>query len=91
MDEEKDSQKKNKTYELVDHPARKKLVSCKWLFKIKEGIEGVQKPMYKARLVARGFTQRACIDYNEVVLPVVRHTSIRVIFALTACRDYELE
>ncbi|GKA27622.1 retrotransposon protein, putative, ty1-copia subclass [Tanacetum coccineum] len=68
-----------------------KLVSCKWLFKIKEGIEGVQKPRYKARLVARGFTQRAGIDYNEVFSPVVRHTSIRVILALTACKDYELE
>ncbi|GJY85463.1 retrovirus-related pol polyprotein from transposon TNT 1-94 [Tanacetum coccineum] len=40
-----------------NHPAGQKLVSCKWLFKIKEGIEGVQKPRYKVRLVARGFTQ----------------------------------
>ncbi|GJZ72236.1 retrovirus-related pol polyprotein from transposon TNT 1-94 [Tanacetum coccineum] len=72
-------------------PAGQKLVSSKWLYKIKEGIEGVQKPRYKARLVARGFTQRAGIDYNEVFSPVVRHTSIRVILALTACKDYELE
>nr|GEY51825.1 TIR-NBS type disease resistance protein [Tanacetum cinerariifolium] len=56
-----------------------------------EGIEGVQKPRYKARLVACGFTQRAGIDYNEVFSPVVRHTSIRVILALTACKDFELE
>nr|GEX85053.1 retrovirus-related Pol polyprotein from transposon TNT 1-94 [Tanacetum cinerariifolium] len=73
------------------HLAGQKLVSCKWLFKIKKGIEGVQKPRYKVRLVARGFTQRACIDYNEVFSSIVRHTSIRVIFALTACKDYELE
>ncbi|GKF21115.1 hypothetical protein Tco_0069753, partial [Tanacetum coccineum] len=39
MKEEMDSLRKNKTWELVDHPAGKKLVSCKWLFKIKEGIE----------------------------------------------------
>ncbi|GJR73787.1 retrovirus-related pol polyprotein from transposon TNT 1-94 [Tanacetum coccineum] len=61
-----DSIRKNKTWELVDHPAGQNLVSCKWLFKIKEGIEGVQKPRYKARLVAYGFTQKACMDYNEV-------------------------
>nr|GEU56006.1 retrovirus-related Pol polyprotein from transposon TNT 1-94 [Tanacetum cinerariifolium] len=77
--------------ELVDHPAGQKLVSCKWLFKIKEGIEGVKNTRYKARLVARGFTQRAGIDYNEVFSLVVRHTSIRVILALTACKDYKLE
>nr|GEZ80870.1 retrovirus-related Pol polyprotein from transposon TNT 1-94 [Tanacetum cinerariifolium]GEZ91951.1 retrovirus-related Pol polyprotein from transposon TNT 1-94 [Tanacetum cinerariifolium] len=40
---------------------------------------------------ARRFTQRAGIDYNEVFSPVVRHTSIRVILALTICKDYELE
>nr|GEX13258.1 retrovirus-related Pol polyprotein from transposon TNT 1-94 [Tanacetum cinerariifolium] len=91
MEEEMDSLRKNKTWELVDHPARKKLVSCKWLVKIKEGIEGVQKPRYKARLVARGFIQRACTDYNKVFFPVVQHTSIQVILALTACKDYELE
>nr|GEU52384.1 retrotransposon protein, putative, Ty1-copia subclass [Tanacetum cinerariifolium] len=73
------------------HQAGQKLVSYKWLFKIKEGIEGVQKPRYIPRLVARGFTQRAGIDYNKVFSPVVRHTSIRVILALTACKDYELE
>ncbi|GJV20747.1 retrotransposon protein, putative, ty1-copia subclass [Tanacetum coccineum] len=91
MKEEIDSLRKNKTWELVDYPVRQKLVSCKWLFKIKEGIEGVQKLRYKARLVARGFTQRAGIDYNEVFSPVVQHTSIRVILALTAYKDYELE
>ncbi|GJV18496.1 retrotransposon protein, putative, ty1-copia subclass [Tanacetum coccineum] len=91
MEEEMDSQRKNKTRELVDPPTGQKLVSSKWLFKIKEWIKGVQKPRYKARLVARGFIQRAGIDYNEVFSPVVRHTSIRVILALTACKDYELE
>ncbi|GJY11449.1 retrotransposon protein, putative, ty1-copia subclass [Tanacetum coccineum] len=52
--------------ELVDHPAGQKLVSCKWLFKIKEGIKGVQKPRYKARLVACGFTQRADYELEQL-------------------------
>nr|GEU51852.1 retrovirus-related Pol polyprotein from transposon TNT 1-94 [Tanacetum cinerariifolium] len=54
-------------------------------------IEGVQKPRYKARFVDCRFTQRAGIDYNEVFSLVVRYTSIRVILALTACKDYKLE
>ncbi|GKE10934.1 retrovirus-related pol polyprotein from transposon TNT 1-94 [Tanacetum coccineum] len=60
MEEEMDSLRKNKTWELVDPLAGQKLVSSKWLFK------GVQNPRYKARLAARGFTQRAGIDYNEL-------------------------
>ncbi|GJR52308.1 retrotransposon protein, putative, ty1-copia subclass [Tanacetum coccineum] len=91
MEEEMSSLEKNHTWELIDQPPGQKLVSCKWLYKIKEGIEGVQKPIYKARLVARGFTQQARIDYNKVFSHVVRHTSIRVILPLTACEDYELE
>ncbi|GJZ12951.1 retrotransposon protein, putative, ty1-copia subclass [Tanacetum coccineum] len=91
MEEAIDSLRKNKTWELVDLLAGQKLGSSKWFFKIKEGIKGVQNLMYKARLVAHGFTQRVSIDYNEVFSPVVRHTSIRVILALTACKDYELE
>ncbi|GKD10892.1 retrovirus-related pol polyprotein from transposon TNT 1-94 [Tanacetum coccineum] len=39
MKEEMDSLRKNKAWELVDHPSRQKLVSCKWLFKIKEGLK----------------------------------------------------
>ncbi|GJV54506.1 retrovirus-related pol polyprotein from transposon TNT 1-94 [Tanacetum coccineum] len=37
--EEMDSLRKNKTWELVDHLARQKLMNYKWLFKKKEGIE----------------------------------------------------
>ncbi|GKA55148.1 retrovirus-related pol polyprotein from transposon TNT 1-94, partial [Tanacetum coccineum] len=59
MEEDMDSLRKNKTWELVDHPAGQKLMSCKWIFKIKDMIKGVQKPRYKVRLVARRFTQRA--------------------------------
>nr|GEZ78195.1 retrotransposon protein, putative, Ty1-copia subclass [Tanacetum cinerariifolium] len=91
MKKKMNSLRKNTTWELVDHPAGQKRMSCKWLFKIKKGVEGVQKHRYKARLVARGFTQRAGIDYNEEFSLVVQHTSIRVILALIACKDYELE
>ncbi|KAH9706494.1 hypothetical protein KPL70_012223 [Citrus sinensis] len=43
----------------------------------------------EVRLVAKGFAQKECIDYNEVFSPVVKHTSIRILFALVA--EYELE
>ncbi|GKB09585.1 retrotransposon protein, putative, ty1-copia subclass [Tanacetum coccineum] len=91
MKEDMSSLKKNHSWELVDQPPGQKLVSCKWFYKIKEGIKGVLKPRYKARLVARGFTQRAGIDYNEVFSLVVRHRYIRVILSLTTYKDYKLE
>nr|GEV51329.1 retrovirus-related Pol polyprotein from transposon TNT 1-94 [Tanacetum cinerariifolium] len=57
----------------------KKLVSCKWLYKIKEGIEGVQKTRYKAGLVARGFIQRAGIDYNEELGPARKIVGMEIV------------
>ncbi|GKD63644.1 retrovirus-related pol polyprotein from transposon TNT 1-94, partial [Tanacetum coccineum] len=70
MKEEMYSLRKNKTWELVDYTAGQKLVSCKWLFKIKEGIGGVQKPRYKATLqhvVALSTTEAEYMALTEAV------------------------
>ena len=58
----------NNTWELIRKPPDSKLVSCKWIYKRKEGIFGVEPERFEARLVARGFTQKERIDYNEVFL-----------------------
>ena len=91
MDEEVESLMKNETWKLIKKPEKKKVVSCKWIYKIKEGIPGAEPRRFKARLVARGFTQREGIDFTEVFSPVVRHASIRVILALVAVQDMHLE
>lgn len=56
MEEEMHSLKKNKTWTLVDKPINQRLVGCKWIFKIKDPIPGLQGKRHKARLVAKGFT-----------------------------------
>nr|GEV58197.1 hypothetical protein [Tanacetum cinerariifolium] len=54
MKEEMNSLRKNKTWELVDHLTGQRLVSCKWLFKIKEGIKGYEQGN-KVRLLKKSF------------------------------------
>jgi transposase InsO family protein len=90
MREEMESLDKNQTWELVKRPKGRKIVTCKWIFKKKEENSG-EGVRYKARLVARGFTQKEGVDYNEIFSPVVRHTSIRVLLAMVAQQDLELE
>ena len=51
------------TWELVDVPKYKDVISVKWIYKTKQDAdENVQK--HKARMVARGFTQQPSIDFN---------------------------
>ena len=91
MQEEIESLYKNETWVLVKPPARQRIVGCKWIFNIKEGIPGVEKARYKARLVAKGYSQVPGVDFNDIFSPVVKHSSIRVLLALVAMHDLELE
>lgn len=46
---------------------------------------------YKTRLVAKGFTQREVVAYNEIYSLVVRHSSIRILLSMVAQYDMLLE
>lgn len=82
---------KNNTWELVKKPDKRRVVDCKWIFKIKDGLTRDEPKIFKAKLVAKGYTQREGVNFKEVFSPIVRHASIKVILALTAVQDMELE
>jgi hypothetical protein len=89
MTEEYQSIIKNEVWEIVPRLKSKDVVSSKWLFKIKHAAVGsIEK--YKARFVARGFSQKEGIDYEETFLPIARYTSIRTIIALPAKMKWKL-
>lgn len=66
MDDEYHSLIHNHSSILVKKPKDAKLVGCRWLFKLKEGIETIELTRYKARLFAQGFTQVEGVDYTEI-------------------------
>jgi len=62
MNEEYKSMQDNQVWDLVPLPKDKKPIDCKWIFKTKRNSEGNME-RYKARLVAKDFTQREDIDF----------------------------
>ena len=74
---------KNDVWEVVPRPTGKSVVTSRWLYKIKHAADGsVEK--YKARFVARGFTQKEGNDYDETFAPLARYTTIKTIISLAA-------
>lgn len=81
---------KNSTWEMVELPQGKKIVLCKWLFSIKYKSNGTID-RYKAKLVAKEYTQTYKIDYQETFDPMAKMNIVRVILSLTVNLDWLLK
>nr|GEV18386.1 retrovirus-related Pol polyprotein from transposon TNT 1-94 [Tanacetum cinerariifolium] len=89
MKEELKLMAQNKVQDLVNLPEGSKRVGCKWVSKTKRKSKG-NVERYKARLVAKCYTQKNSVDYNETFSPVSKKDSLRIILALVAHFDLEL-
>ena len=85
-DAEYNSLIENKTWKLVELPPGRKAIGCKWVFKLKHDVDGKVERV-KARLVAKGYAQKYGIDYDEILSPVVRFSSIRFLIAFAVQHD----
>ena len=58
-----------------DRPNDRRLVGCRWVFKVK------RNGVYHARLVAKGFSQIPGVDFTDNYSPVVNDVTFRVVVA----------
>ncbi|KAL0328097.1 UNVERIFIED_CONTAM: Retrovirus-related Pol polyprotein from transposon RE1 [Sesamum calycinum] len=79
----------NQVWTLVDRPKGVRPVGCKWVYKCKIVADG-EVTTFKARFVAKEYTQRPGVDFEETFSPVAMAKSIRIMLAIAAWYDYEI-
>ncbi|UYV75490.1 hypothetical protein LAZ67_13000394 [Cordylochernes scorpioides] len=87
MKDELRSLEDRNTWTLSDLPLGKRPISSRWVFKIKTNSKG-DVERFKARLVARGFSQKRNVDFFETYSPAINFSVIRMIFALTINKNW---
>lgn len=91
MNKEMKSHEENGTWELVERPEHiTNIIKPKWVYQIKTN-EKREVVKLKSRLVAKGFTQKYGVDYDETFAPVVKMTSLRVFLSISASLDWEID
>ncbi|CAI7812203.1 unnamed protein product, partial [Closterium sp. NIES-53] len=88
MDAEMDSWKSTGTYVDEVPPPGANKVSGMWIFRVKQPPGSL--PAFKARYVARGFSQRQGADFFQTFSPTPKMTTLYVLLHVAAQRDYEL-
>jgi len=89
MVEEYESIAKNNVLEKVPRLAYKSIVGLGWIFKVRHDTYGnIEK--YKAKFMAKGYSQVEGIDYEETFSLVARYSSIRSILALAAQMEWNI-
>ncbi|CAI7811441.1 unnamed protein product [Closterium sp. NIES-53] len=88
MDAEMASWKSTGTYVDEVPPPRANIVDGMWIFRVKR--PPGSPPAFKARYVARGFSQQQGVDYFQTFSPTPKMTTLQLLLHVAAQRDYEL-
>jgi hypothetical protein len=64
-------------------------IGCKWIYRRKTNPDGTTR--YKARLVIKGYEQKEGIDYDETYAPVSKMATFRLLLALAAQHDWNVD
>lgn len=83
MQEELNALNKNQTWKVTTLPQGIKLISCKWVYRIKRNPDG-SLARYIARLIAKGYLQGFGKDGTESFAPVAKVVTVSVILAIAA-------
>jgi hypothetical protein len=86
--EEYQSLIENGTWSIVSCPKDRTPIKSRWTFDIKPGLNG-EPQRFKARFVAKGYSQRPGIDFNETCDSVVSHDTLRILLSVIAADDLE--
>ena len=89
MDEEMKALMKNETWDLVPRTRNVHPNICKWVYKLKRRADG-SIDRFKARLVARGFSQKHGEDFEETFSPMAKMTSFRLLISLATSQGRKL-
>lgn len=89
MDEELKALQSNKTWEIVQCPAKVKPIGCKWVFSFKLKFDG-SLDRYKARHVALSNRQEYGINYDETFSPIAKMTTVCTILAMARSQTWQL-
>ncbi|KAK6791475.1 hypothetical protein RDI58_010556 [Solanum bulbocastanum] len=77
------------TWDLVTLPPGKHTIGCRWVYKIKTKSDGSVE-RYKARLMAKRYSQKYGMDYEETFAPVAKMITIRIIIVVAFVRQWKI-
>ena len=85
MDAEITALEANNTWTLTSLPHGKKPIGCKWVYRVKCKLDGSIE-RYRARLVAKGFTQKEGLDYIDTFSPIAKMVSVKIVLSIATVK-----